>query len=109
MNNFYSTPDESFPMSTETAEQIENVADIVYATGKKLSAKYIRQIAERAEVTSEDIRFIYRKENAINEVSPTAAQALYELRMDLAQPFANTFYKNPETGIHSPAEEEDED
>ena len=102
---YYTAPIESYPMSYETAQTLKDLADAIADVQSAISAKSIYRLANSEMVTSEDIESLYRKEVRLSQINPLAAELIYDARLDLAQPFSNGFYKNPETGFNAPTDE----
>lgn len=104
--NMYAIPSESYPMSFETMKTLSQLAkDVQAATGRTLKSKSILRMADSHSVTTGDIENLYRMESRLTGVNDAAAAAIYAVRMDLAQPFSNDFYKNPNTGFGYTEEE----
>lgn len=103
----FHAPKESYPMSYEASQVLTELANSVATVQSNLSAKSIYRLAESHEVTTDDICELYRKEVRLSTFNTAAASLVYKVRLELAQPFSNEFYKNPETGFGSPEEDED--
>ena len=97
--NMYALPTESFPMNTETMQAISKLAkDVKAATGSTLKYKRINKMADSFTITTDDLAGLYDMEKRLMLTNDTAAAAIYAVRMEIAQPFENDFYKDPATG-----------
>ena len=97
--NMYAIPTESYPMSLETMKTINKLAkDVKAATGSTLKYKRINAMANSFTVTTDDVAGLYDMEKRLMSINDIAAAAIYAVRMEIAQPFENDFYKDPNTG-----------
>lgn len=103
---FYTAPSESFPMSYETKQMLSDLATTIAEIQSPISARSIRVMANSDIVCSGDIEMLYKKEVRLSQSNPAAAELIYEARLNLAQPFSNDFYKDPETGFNATEDED---
>lgn len=91
----YRLPSESYPMSQETALAITILSATIKKTGSTLTAKRILRMADKDFVTSETVSDLYSIESRyVGSGKTDIAEAIKAVRVDLAQPFSNEFYKS---------------
>lgn len=82
-------------MSQETALAITILSNTIKKTGSTLTAKGILRLADSDFVTSETVERLYLIENRyIGSGKTDIAETIKAVRVDLAQPFSNPFYKS---------------
>ncbi len=94
-------------MSLETSQELASLAQKVEELQSRLSAKSILKLSQSDRITTEDIESLYRKEVRLSDINPIVALYIHATRVHLAQPFSNSFYKDPETGFGDKGEDEE--